>query len=166
MLLVSVIRSDGLCLRLAQKLRDEQGLKPYVIPMGGSNAIGLWGYLEMVRELVAQQAQFGVHFDHIVMACGSGGTASGIALGFRLLQLKKALGGAKPPHIHGVCVCDTPEFFYKHVREVMEESGLSITGRPSTEAEPGANAPALGDPTEWLSLYNGKGLGSVFGVNL
>ncbi len=137
--------------------------------MGGSNAVGLWGYLEMVRELLQQQAQAKQHYDHIVMACGSGGTASGIALGLKLVQLhqerqqrEKGDGGdganISLAKVHGVCVCDDPDFFYDHMREVVTASGL----RMSVD-QPGSSN-SLGDPTEWIALYQGKGKGCVVHV--
>lgn len=35
---------------LVAKLR-QQGLNPYLVPVGGSSSLGVWGYLEMMREL-------------------------------------------------------------------------------------------------------------------
>ena len=54
------------------------GSNPYVIPAGGSNLLGSWGYIEAFRELQDQ----GVlkHFDDIVMATGSGGTICGMTV--------------------------------------------------------------------------------------
>ena len=55
------------------------GFNPYVVPMGGSNTIGSWGYIEAFQELLDD----GVleNFDDIVLATGSGGTLSGLAVG-------------------------------------------------------------------------------------
>ena len=58
--------------QLERQLREE-GKRPYVIPVGGSNALGTWGYLNFVEELSRQ----GGEFTDIVMACGSGGTTAG-----------------------------------------------------------------------------------------
>ena len=51
--------------QLVQQLRG-QGLNPCVIPVGGSNSLGCWGYLEAVREL-QQQTGGPDGFDDIVM---------------------------------------------------------------------------------------------------
>jgi hypothetical protein len=59
------------------------GRNPYVIPIGGSNSVGTWGYLECVRELVAQAPLFG-GFTDIAVTLGSGGTGAGVALGVHL----------------------------------------------------------------------------------
>ena len=54
------------------------GSNPYVIPVGGSNSTGSWGYIEAFRELMDQGAM--EEFDDIVVAIGSGGTLCGLAI--------------------------------------------------------------------------------------
>jgi D-cysteine desulfhydrase family pyridoxal phosphate-dependent enzyme len=73
--------SDAL-LPLAERLRS-QGRKPYIIPIGGSNAVGSVGYVAAVAELVGQ----GDPPDYLVVATGSGGTQAGLEVGVRLLGL-------------------------------------------------------------------------------
>ena len=51
--------------QLADELRS-QGLNPCVIPVGGSNALGTWGYIEAVNEIQQQQPHSG-RFTDIVM---------------------------------------------------------------------------------------------------
>lgn len=63
------------------------GERPYVIPEGGSNGRGALGYVLAMRE-VREQLDLGLAggprgFDAVVHACGSGGTAAGVALGAR-----------------------------------------------------------------------------------
>ncbi|MEL7637813.1 MAG: D-cysteine desulfhydrase family protein [Anaerolineaceae bacterium] len=68
---------------------DLSGLKPYLIPYGGSNWIGALGYLNAMRELSEQ----GLEPDWIVFASSSGGTQAGLILGARLTGFKgKVLG--------------------------------------------------------------------------
>lgn len=94
------IGSAELTAQLAEKLRA-QGKNPYVVPVGGSNELGAWGYIEFVRELIQQCQDMAIgDFDHIIFACGSGGTATGIALGLRLSGIKTK--------VHAVGVCDSP----------------------------------------------------------
>ena len=45
--------------------------------VGGSNALGTWGYMEFCDELQTQMTESDVHFDEVVMACGSGATTGG-----------------------------------------------------------------------------------------
>jgi D-cysteine desulfhydrase len=62
----------------------ERGEQAYVVPEGGSNGLGALGYIEAMRE-TRQQMDMGLSghgdFDVIAHACGSGGTATGVALG-------------------------------------------------------------------------------------
>lgn len=68
---------------------DLSGLKPYLIPYGGSNWIGALGYLNAMRELSEQ----GLEPDWIAFASSSGGTQAGLILGARLTGFKgKVLG--------------------------------------------------------------------------
>ena len=45
--------SAALCENL-QKQLEETGKRPYVIPIGGSNAIGTWGYIAAMEEILVQ----------------------------------------------------------------------------------------------------------------
>jgi L-cysteate sulfo-lyase len=71
---------------LAQKLR-EQGQKPYVIPGGGSNALGSLGYVDCVLELQRQCEAMGLRKPHLVHATGSAGTQAGLVAGIHALGL-------------------------------------------------------------------------------
>lgn len=64
--------SEYLLHQLAEQLQME-GRNPYVIPVGGSCPLGSFGYMSCVEEIL----NFNETFDHIVFACGSGGTAAG-----------------------------------------------------------------------------------------
>ncbi len=92
------------------------GRQAYVIPEGGSNGLGALGYVEAMRE-VHEQAQLGLapkQFDCVVCACGSGGTAAGIALGLGLTGLApKALAFA---------VCDDSAYFDRVCAEIFKQA--------------------------------------------
>ena len=62
------------------RIGEELGRKVYKIPCGGSNTLGTLGYIDCMREV----ADSGIQFDHLVCACGSGGTAAGCTLGAKL----------------------------------------------------------------------------------
>ena len=140
----------------------------------------------MARELLRQQLSLGIQFDHLVLACGSGGTAAGLAIGLRLFTLWSNehdpaktqsdvdLLGSKVPQLHGICVCDTPEWFYDHIEKMAAASGLEPGPSEKPEAIQTAKSTsigasggssgrsaALGNPRDWISLYQGKGLGFV-----
>lgn len=101
--------------RMAEQLRRERGLNPFVIPVGGSSAMGCWGYLEMVREL--EQQIEGQGYTDIAMACGSGGTTAGIALGNHLSGL-----GLR---VHAYGVCDDEAYFYEFADGLMAGVGAT-----------------------------------------
>ncbi len=73
---------DRVMAEIADRLRG-QGEVPYVIPEGGSNALGAWGYAAMVEELLAQNPA--CPWDQVICAVGSGGTAAGLVIGAELL---------------------------------------------------------------------------------
>lgn len=119
---------------LKEKLLKE-GRRPYVIPVGGSNSLGTWGYIEAIRE-IEQQLQTGTggaKFDDIVVACGSGGTIAGLSLGSWLGTLK-----AK---VHAFSVCDDPDYFYHYTQGLLD----------------GLNAGV--DSLDIINIQNAKGLG-------
>lgn len=64
---------------LATRL-EAQGFRPYVIPVGGSNALGALGYVESALE-IAQQCEGAVSISSVVVASGSAGTHAGLAVG-------------------------------------------------------------------------------------
>ena len=77
---------------LAQQLR-EQGRKPYVIPGGGSNALGSLGYVDCVLELQRQCEAMGLRKPHLVHATGSAGTQAGLVAGIHALGLNWPVTG-------------------------------------------------------------------------
>jgi L-cysteate sulfo-lyase len=70
---------------LAEKLLSE-GHTPYIIPGGGSNAIGALGYVNCARELTEQASEKGLKIDALVHATGSSGTQAGLVAGLAALQ--------------------------------------------------------------------------------
>ena len=65
---------------IADDLRAK-GRKPYVIPGGGSNAIGGLGYVACAQEMLQQLFEMDLHIDAIVCTSGSAGTHAGILIG-------------------------------------------------------------------------------------
>lgn len=76
---------------LAERL-EAQGFRPYVIPVGGSNALGALGYVQCALEIVEQSHQR-VSFDAVVVASGSAGTHAGLAVGLEHLLPQTELIG-------------------------------------------------------------------------
>jgi len=71
---------------------EAQGFRPYVIPVGGSNALGALGYVESALE-IAQQCEGAVELSSIVVASGSAGTHAGLAVGLEQLMPEAELIG-------------------------------------------------------------------------
>ncbi len=98
---------------LMQAIADEltqRGEVPYLVPEGGSNALGACGYVAAVRELLAQ----GPVPDRIVVATGSGGTLAGIALGLE--------DAGVATHVVGVAVCDDAPYFEAIVERIADDA--------------------------------------------
>ena len=81
----------------------DQGRKALAIPTGGSDGIGLWGYIAACEELAADFERAGIDRAHIVTATGSGGTQAGLTPGAALHRL--------PATVWGVNVCDDEQYF-------------------------------------------------------
>jgi D-cysteine desulfhydrase len=63
--------------------------RPWVLPAGGSTALGAVGYVEAALEIAAQvEAGLLPEPDHVVVAVGSGGTIAGLAAGLPLAGLR------------------------------------------------------------------------------
>ncbi len=108
---------------IAQQYR-KAGRKPYIIPVGASNGIGNFGYLNAVREIARQEKDLGITFDAIVCATGSGGTYSGLYLGNRLFGLGR--------RIVGITVCDNKEYFQKVCGTIVDQT-LALLGEAPDE---------------------------------
>jgi D-cysteine desulfhydrase len=81
---VSVVKAGADLAAAMQAVADElkaEGRKAYVIPGGGSNALGALGYVACAEEVLAQCFDQGLTLDHIVCAAGSAGTHAGLLTG-------------------------------------------------------------------------------------
>jgi len=72
-------KGEGLA-RIERELRS-RGLRPFVIPYGGSNPVGAAGFAAAMVELNAQLAATGTRAGAIVFASSSGGTQAGLLVG-------------------------------------------------------------------------------------
>ncbi len=68
-----------------QKELTAKGKKPLIIPVGGSDPIGVLGYINAAIEMIEQCKELNLNFDYIVSATSSGGTQTGIMLGYKML---------------------------------------------------------------------------------
>jgi len=70
---------------LASRLRAD-GARPYIIPGGGSNAVGALGYANAALEILAQVVAMDLEIHHIVHGTGSAGTQAGLVTGLAALN--------------------------------------------------------------------------------
>ena len=81
---VQVVEADTDLAAAMQAIVDDlakKGRKAYVIPGGGSNALGAVGYAACAQELMGQLFDAQLSLDHIVCASGSAGTHAGLLAG-------------------------------------------------------------------------------------
>jgi D-cysteine desulfhydrase len=69
------------------------GRKGYVIPGGGSNALGALGYVACAGEVLAQGFDMDLAFDHLVCASGSAGTHAGLLVGLHAANAQLPVTG-------------------------------------------------------------------------
>lgn len=69
------------------------GRKPYIIPYGGSNEIGVLGFIEAINELKTQLSEMNENISHVVFSSSSGGTHTGLVLGKYVYEQKFDLIG-------------------------------------------------------------------------
>ena len=77
---------------MMERLR-KKGSIPYLIPYGGSNTLGAWGYFEAVKELKDQLNKLNLEIDHIFFATSSGGTQAGLLLGKEAFEMDFTING-------------------------------------------------------------------------
>ena len=110
---------------VARELRG-QGRHPYVIPEGGSNAIGVWGYIRASREIKDQLDGMDLKVDAVACAVGSGGTLAGLLIGGKLCAWRT--------RVVGFNVCDTAQYFQggigRLVAETIERYSLPVQISP------------------------------------
>lgn len=133
-------RRDALMAEVATELAAK-GARPYVIPEGGSSGLGSLGYVDAMREVGEQLArgEQGAprRFDAVVHACGSGGTAAGVALGAALYGIA--------PAVLAMAVCDDVAYFER------------VIARLIAEARPLLDAPPADAPLRIVDAYKGPG---------
>jgi D-cysteine desulfhydrase len=112
-----------------QKVADEVarlGRKAYIIPGGGSNAIGGLGYVACAQELQEQLFEQGIAIDRLVVGSGSSGTHGGLLAGF--------LGNHINIPIVGIGVsrdpADQAPLVQKEAQAVLDLLGVNLRVKP------------------------------------
>ena len=160
---------EALCQDLEEMPRSQSSTRVdgakkrvYKIPVGGSNGLGTWGYIEAVEELMLQidgmDKEQTDNIDHVVFACGSGGSAAGIALGLTLAYCEKKRIEAMPK-IHAIGVCDDPNYFYATIASIAEEMGLDLTTLPFVSEAISQDISMEDFVRNHMTVHQGKGMG-------
>jgi D-cysteine desulfhydrase family pyridoxal phosphate-dependent enzyme len=92
----------------------EKGMKPYLVPYGGSSPTGALGYAFAMKELMEQ----GVEPDWIVFATSSGGTHAGLMAGQRMFGYKGK--------VLGISVDESEEWLKTHVSELASSASEKL----------------------------------------
>jgi len=109
-----------------QAVADEvtaTGGVPYIIPGGGSNAIGGLGYVACVQEMQQQWFEQSLAFDAVVVGSGSSGTHGGMVAGFLGNQIHVPLigvGVSRDP-------ADQAPLVQKEAQAVLDLLGVPVT---------------------------------------
>ncbi|WP_245931215.1 D-cysteine desulfhydrase family protein [Actinokineospora auranticolor] len=120
-----------------------------VLPVGGSNAVGVLGYVAATAELFAQLDAEGIEPDRIVVPVGSAGTAAGVVAGVALL--------GRTTRVDGACVSRTAAESLATIRRLAGEAA-ALLGQEidlaHAHADDRAVGPGYGIPTDamWEAL--------------
>lgn len=87
----------------------ERGEKALTIPIGGSDAVGIWGYIAAIEELSEDLRCHELSTAAIVHATGSGGTQAGLNAGVLLHELDV--------DVISYAVCDNEAYFNAKAQE-------------------------------------------------
>jgi len=153
------------------------GKRPYVIPLGASDAVGSLGYVNAALELVAQANSMELRLDYLVLANSSGGTFAGLAAGFAAIGY--------PVKLIGVDVDGQVNALHETVRPLAAKilAGFGLESRANavaTELLCGHAGPGYGCPTDDMReavtlaagyeglildpVYSGKAMAGLLGL--
>lgn len=79
----------------------QAGRGVYVVPVGGSNAVGSLGYVDAFDEIMGQADAMGLSVDAIVLGSSSGGTQAGLIAGATLADSATRIMGVNVYKKHG-----------------------------------------------------------------
>ncbi len=167
--------------RVRRELAERDGVEPYVIPMGGTNALGALGYVNAALELVAQCEEAGERPpDAVYVAGGTIGTAVGLAVGFALVGARTRVQAVRVTPAE-VCNVEVARSVAEGCIALLRQHDVSVPGIGFAELafslrdeffEPGYGVPTAdalaavraaagaGVPAE--TTYTGKALAALF----
>lgn len=126
---------------VAEELRAA-GRRPYIIPMGGSNALGTLGYVVAAQEIARQAGALDLPLRALICTTSSGATHAGLVLGKVLYNL--------PFNVIGVSVSPSTSQAVPEVRRLASAAAALLGADPIPE-----------DEITVLDTYIGPGYGQV-----
>jgi len=163
--------------RVADALARE-GRRGYIVPGGGSNALGGLGYVACAQELQQQCFEQGVRFDRVIVGSGSSGTHGGLLAGFlgnRIDVPIVGIGVSRDPadqdplvHREAQAVCDLLGLDLKVPREAVVSHGDYWRPKYSVPNARMVEAVQMLARTEAILLdpvYTGKVMAGLIGLS-
>ena len=123
---ITVVPGGSNMLEAMQKVQSDvaaQGGKGYIIPGGGSNAVGGLGYVACAQEMQQQFFDQGVRIDRVVVGSGSSGTHGGLLAGFLGNHIRipiVGIGVSRDP-------ADQEPLVYKEAQAVADLLNIGLT---------------------------------------
>lgn len=103
--------------KMMQDYADNAKENVYIIPEGGSNALGAWGYVRCFDEITTQISAGNLKCQTIVVASGSGGTHAGLLIG-KLLRNSTI-------DIVSINVCDDAAYFQDKINGILQSFNIN-----------------------------------------
>lgn len=100
---------DEMMAEIGQEL-SKKGRRPYIIPEGASNEVGLLGYIDCMAEMKRFIEK--ERIEAIYVAVGSGGTYAGLILGKKIHKIDA--------EVIGIIICDTVKFFEDKILDISQ----------------------------------------------
>ena len=107
---------------------SEAGRPALMIPTGGSDSLGVWGYIAMTEELCGDLAEHGIERAALTLATGSAGTQTGLTAGVAMFDL--------PLDVVAYAVCDDADWFNRRVVHDWQASQVRWPQLPQIDLAP------------------------------
>ena len=99
-----------------------------MIPTGGSDSLGVWGYIAVTEELCGDLAEHGIERAALTLATGSAGTQTGLTAGVAMFDL--------PLDVVAYAVCDDADWFNRRVVHDWQASQVRWPQLPQIDLAP------------------------------
>jgi L-cysteate sulfo-lyase len=156
---------------------QRDGRKVYVVPIGGSTAVGSLGYVAAFGEIEAQTRALGLTVDAIVHGSSSGGTQAGLIAGAALARSRTRIMGVNVYKKSGADVAETVHALALDTVQLLGGEMEGVT--PRLHVIDGYQGEAYGLPTDAMleavrlvartegllldPVYSGKAMAGLIG---